>query len=179
MIRMSLIFCNVQIGLVHVATNLCWWFLHLGHSCKFPGCSTVLILDGNMKNRRDICFAKDAGFIEFEGLPGSINTGCHASPAYKSRYCDKHMSLVCDSCHFEEDDTTELDAPVGPILRASQKHKLGESVILKIVTKKQTRKQTYYKVGKLCECFRTHPYVQLLLRTLRLHFSKSAKFSTR
>ena len=47
------------------------------HSCKFPGYGTVLILDGNMKNRRDICFAKSAGYIEFDGLSGSITTGCH------------------------------------------------------------------------------------------------------
>jgi hypothetical protein len=29
-------------------------YTSLGHSCTFPGCGTVLILDGNMKNRRDI-----------------------------------------------------------------------------------------------------------------------------
>ena len=29
-----------------------------------------------MKNRRDVCYAKDAGFIGFEGLAGSIKTGC-------------------------------------------------------------------------------------------------------
>lgn len=42
----------------------------VGHQCKFPGCGTVLVVDGNMKNRRDVCKAKDAGYIEFLGLPG-------------------------------------------------------------------------------------------------------------
>ena len=28
------------------------------------------MIDGNMKNRRDVCKAKDAGCIEFFGLPG-------------------------------------------------------------------------------------------------------------
>ena len=42
----------------------------VGHQCKFPGCGTVLVVDGNMKNRRDVCKAKDAGYIEFVGLPG-------------------------------------------------------------------------------------------------------------
>ena len=120
-----------------------------GHSCKFPGCGTVLILDGNMKNRRDICYAKDAGFIEFEGLPGAITTGCQASPAYKSRYCDQHKPLICDSCEYElDEESSELDAPVGPILRSARKHQqLGESVVQTIVAKKKTRKQTYYTVS--------------------------------
>jgi hypothetical protein len=33
-----------------------------------------MVLDGNMKNHRDVCMAKDAGFIEFDGLPGSLCT---------------------------------------------------------------------------------------------------------
>ena len=60
------------------------------HTCTFPGCQNVLVLDGNMKNRRDICYAKDAGFVQFPGLPGQIKTGCVASPAFKSRFCTKH-----------------------------------------------------------------------------------------
>ena len=124
--------------------------LHTGHACQFPGCGTVIILDGNMKNRRDICYAKDAGFIEFEGLSGSIITGCHASPAYKSRYCDHHKPLICDSCQFDEEDddnSRELDAPVGPIVRSRRKRQdPGESVVQMIVAKRQTRKYTYYKV---------------------------------
>ena len=62
----------------------------------------MLVLDGNMKNRRDVCFAKDAGFVEFEGLPGLIKTGCTASPAYKSQYCDLHKNHVCELSHSEE-----------------------------------------------------------------------------
>lgn len=50
----------------------------------------MLVLDGNMKNRRDICYAKDAGFVQFPGLPGQIKTGCMASPSFKSRYCIQH-----------------------------------------------------------------------------------------
>lgn len=114
-----------------------------------------------MKNRRDICYAKDAGFIEFEGLPGAITTGCQASPAYKSRYCDQHKPLICDSCEYElDEESSELDAPVGPILRSARKHQqLGESVVQTIVAKKETRKQTYYKVSYfihgICISYRT------------------------
>ena len=70
---------------MHICHILC-----LDHKCNYPGCINVLVLDGNMKNRRDICYAKDAGFVQFPGLPGQIKTGCMASPAFKSRYCIWH-----------------------------------------------------------------------------------------
>ena len=43
------------------------------HECGFPGCRNVLVIDGNMKNRRDICAASEAGFTEYEGLPIARN----------------------------------------------------------------------------------------------------------
>lgn len=65
------------------------------HNCSFPGCKNVLVLDGNMKNRRDICLAKDAGWIRYPGLPGQVVTGCMASPAFKSRFCQEHQVRSC------------------------------------------------------------------------------------
>ena len=38
------------------------------HQCDFPGCENVLVLDGNMKNCRDVCNAKDAGSIILDYL---------------------------------------------------------------------------------------------------------------
>jgi len=35
----------------------------IDHGCDFPGCRNAIVLDGNMKTRRDICLAKDAGYI--------------------------------------------------------------------------------------------------------------------
>ena len=69
--------------------------LKLDHTCDFPGCKNVIVLDGNMKNHRDICLAKDAGYISYPGLPGHIKTGCTASLAYKSRYCQQHEARSC------------------------------------------------------------------------------------
>lgn len=43
-----------------------------------------------MKNRRDICGAKDAGWIQYPGLPGCIKTGCMASPVFRSPFCAEH-----------------------------------------------------------------------------------------
>ena len=63
---------------------------HLEHKCDFPGCKNVLVLDGNMKNHRDICLARDAGYIQHPGLPGHIKTGCMATPAFKSNFCNEH-----------------------------------------------------------------------------------------
>lgn len=37
--------------------------MFLEHSCNYPGCKTVLVVDGNLKNRRDVCAAREAGFI--------------------------------------------------------------------------------------------------------------------
>ena len=75
----------------------------------FPGCKNVLVLDGNMKNRRDICYAKDAGFLHYPGLPGQIKTGCVASPAFKSRFCHLHCALSCSSYSKEEGTCTSTN----------------------------------------------------------------------
>ena len=77
--------------------------INLDHQCEFPGCKTTVVLDGNMKNRRDICFAKDAGSISYPGLPGHIKTGCVASPAYKSRYCQNHQARSCEATNSEKE----------------------------------------------------------------------------
>lgn len=101
-----------------------------------------------MKNRRDVCFAKDAGFIEFDGLPGSIKTGCTATPAYKSRYCNTHKNHACDLKVFDCQDE-EMNEPTGPALRHKQSKKCtGNLVAETILGKKTTRKQTYYQVNQ-------------------------------
>ena len=48
-----------------------------------------------MKNRRDICLARDAGAISYPGLPGHIKTGCVASPApFYTSYVRVATSLI-------------------------------------------------------------------------------------
>ena len=96
-----------------------------------------------MKNRRDVCYAKDAGYVEFDGLSGSIKTGCQATPAYKSRYFACDFTVACD----EDMDTSDLDGPVGSTLRSAQRNQEpGEDIVEIILAKKVTRRQTYYKV---------------------------------
>lgn len=83
----------------------------------------ALVLDGNMKNHRDVCMAKDAGYIEFDGILGSVKTGCQASPNYKSRFCAKHTPHACDLTKPIDDEELSqfaTDEAVGPCLRSTK-----------------------------------------------------------
>ena len=99
-----------------------------------------------MKNRRDICFAKDAGYIEFDDLPGLIKTGCTATPAFKSRYCEQHMNQPC-ALEVSAEVDEEINEPIGPMLRYKHAKQIsGSPVAEMILGKKTTRKQIYYQV---------------------------------
>ena len=98
----------------------------IGHICTYPGCKNVLVLDGNLKNRRDICGAKDAGWIQYPGLAGRIKTGCVSSPSFRSRYCEEHKIR----CVEGENSSSESD----------------ELVIETLLAKKETRNGNNYQV---------------------------------
>ena len=51
-------------------------------------------MDGNMKNHRNVCCATTAGYTEYKGLLGKVQTGCSNTPAYKSSYCDLHKPVI-------------------------------------------------------------------------------------
>lgn len=100
--------------------------------------------------------ARDAGYISYEGLPGSIHTGCINSPAYNSRFCQDHAEFVCN-LETASDEEEFVDAAVeceefsyGPITRARAKAngKIPdkEVVIENIMDSKVTRINTYSKV---------------------------------
>ena len=61
----------------------------------------MIVLDGNMKNSRQVCAASDAGFVEYDGLPGMVKTGCMNTPDQKSRFCAAHKpcQLLSDDCN--------------------------------------------------------------------------------
>ena len=50
----------------------------------------MLVIDGNMKIHRNVCGAKDAGFIKYDGLPGRVKTGCMNTPEQQSVFCTTH-----------------------------------------------------------------------------------------
>ncbi len=89
-----------------------------------------------MKNRRAVCLAKDAGFIEYPGLPGHIKTGCMSSPQFKSRYCKQHVTRACCG---ESGQGTTLSDPEASV-------PVESAVVEMLLAKKETRGQTYYQV---------------------------------
>ena len=67
-----------------------------------------------MKNRRDVCMAKDAGYMEFQGLPVKVKTGCQASPSYKSRYCTSHTPQGCNPVKcIDDEELKETGSNIG------------------------------------------------------------------
>ena len=82
------------------------------------GCGSVLVIDGNMKNHRAVCAASDAGYLQFDGLPGRVVTGCTNTPEQKSRFCSLHKPRSLTSkvqsrntvieCILEEKSTRSL-----------------------------------------------------------------------
>ena len=131
----------------------------LYYACLLPGCRSVLVLDGNMKDQREVCYAKDAGFVQFSGLPGAVKTGCVASPAFMSRYCPQHKSQACTLLNVDDVDE-DLGTSSGPTLRSRQsKQYPGEPVAEMLLAKKTTRKRTYYQV--LIAVFVMHVYTYM------------------
>ena len=98
------------------------------HECSIPGCKNVLVIDGNMKNRRDVCAASEAGFVEYEGLPGMIKTGCQLSPVNYSKYCYEHAPRISVRTQDQLPDRGE------------------EGVVRLITAKKTTRNDVFYQV---------------------------------
>ena len=44
-------------------------------TCNKPGCESVLVLDGNMKNARQVCSCRDVGELKFAGMDVSVVIG--------------------------------------------------------------------------------------------------------
>ena len=95
--------------IVIVLIRYCSLNLTSAHACQLPGCQTIIVLDGNMKNRRHVCNARDAGYIEYPGLSGRVKTGCMMTPQYKSRYCSQHQLHSCVLDGYEELSDEDFD----------------------------------------------------------------------
>ena len=115
--------------------------IFLGHRCATHGCGTVLVFDGNCKNFRDVCKARDAGYIEYEGLEGVVKTGCMNTPKLGSRFCALHTQNVVIPQQLNPADSEEQH----PQPLQSEE----ESVIAMIVGKTSTRHENYYQVRSI------------------------------
>ena len=76
-----------------------------------------------MKNHRSVCAASEAGYLQYDGLPGRVKTGCTNTPEQRSRFCHLHKPRALTS----------------PSSNAT-------TVIESVLEKKVTRSVTYYKV---------------------------------
>ena len=93
-----------------------------------------------MKNHRDVCYATNAGYVEYAGLPGQVRTGCPNTPDYKSLFCALHKPAVAvRSTRIEESQ----DKSSSPDL--SQQDSFREPIGL-IIGKQSTRNSTLYQV---------------------------------
>ncbi len=107
------------------------------HQCDQKGCGRILILDGNMKNHRDVCLAHEAGYAEFCGLPGKMKTGCPNTPQPKSRYCSVHTPTA----FTPQGSTDSTDVPATQSTSSKDDEQLAF-----ITAKKITRQSTFYQV---------------------------------
>ena len=88
-----------------------------------------MVIEGNMKNRRNVCAATEAGYLEYDGLEGNIKTGCPMTPLQTSRYCYHHAT------HVSKPDAEDKCTQSGE-----------EGVVKVIMSKKATRSGVYYQV---------------------------------
>lgn len=120
----------------------------IGHQCRYPGCNTVLVIDGNLKNRRAVCAATEAGYLQYPGLSGSIKSGCQMTPMQTSKYCYHHATRVSKLMPPSE----VFQESLGYGTSQSTKEVSGKEGIIKfILSKKQTRNEVYYQVSVFCQ----------------------------
>ena len=90
---------------------------------------------------QDVCYSKDAGYIEYNGLPGKVKTGCPNTPELKSRFCTLHKPTAAIPQEIQL-----TDVPAQASTSTSSQHSASEEQIAIILAKKQTRQTTFYQV---------------------------------
>lgn len=68
------------------------------HASDVPGCKTVLVLDGNMKNAREVCMCKSVGELKFSDLKGSVVIGINDN----SFFFVVTLSVIIIMCNLHE-----------------------------------------------------------------------------
>ena len=110
-------------------------FFLKGHECNKPGCSKVLVIDGNMKTCRQVCAVKDITTLLFKTTDIEVTTGCMNTPSKGFEVCDEHIETTA------------------PFVDSSSDEKEKESLatkeyegVMKILEIKETRTSKMYKV---------------------------------
>ncbi|CAB3997256.1 Hypothetical predicted protein [Paramuricea clavata] len=112
------------------------------HVCDVPGCKDVLVLDGNMKNARQVCSCRNIGELYFDGMKGTIVIGCQNTPSKSSRFCEEHKNLATqfkdDSSSIPQcEPTTINDENIGDV---------GDIMPVKVINHRETRQAKFYQV---------------------------------
>ena len=94
-----------------------------------------------MKNHRDVCLAREAGFAEFSGLSGKIKTGCPNTPQPKS------------PSHTPTAFTPEGDTSSTETAAHTSSSKLDEQLAYKKITRQSTFYQVHYTIIKSHWCW--------------------------
>ena len=50
-----------------------------------------------MKNHRSVCAASEAGYLQYDGLPGRVKTGCTYTPEQRSQFYHLHKPRALTS----------------------------------------------------------------------------------
>ncbi len=111
----------------------------------------MFVMDGNMKNHRDVCFASNACYVEYQGLHGRVRSGCPNTTCHKSRYCTVYKPTIAISQQEQEVGTSTLSSMI------------SEDKVGMIIGKRNTRQSTLYEVSYsmlFMVCF----YVYLVIR---------------
>ena len=85
------------------------------------------------------CAAQEAGYAEFDGLPGKVKTGCPNTPQLKSRYCPAHTPTAFNSDPAGINDDSGIKS-----LNSSLQRK--EVQLAYIVGKRETHNSMLYQV---------------------------------
>ncbi|CAB4004926.1 Hypothetical predicted protein [Paramuricea clavata] len=113
------------------------------HICDVPGCKSVVVIDGNMKNARQVCSCLDVGELHFDGMSGSILVGCQNTPGKKSRFCDVHKDAACA---LKDDWSSMTDSieqkPTSGVLESDDTDVLP----IKVLNERETRQGKFYEV---------------------------------
>ena len=111
----------------YMVVNIC----HSAHQYNYTGCRSVLVLDGNLKNRCDVCCASEAGYVEYSSLPGTSKTGFQQSPCATSEFCYYHAPRV--SCSTGEKSGVNVHTTT--------------RIVQIIIEARETRSGKYYQVN--------------------------------
>jgi len=129
-------------ALIYYPAFLQKWSSHL---CATPGCSNVIVIDGNMKNCRQVCGVKDVTVCLFQSIAGEIKTGCINTPQKGYLVCKNHIDSAC--LYKDEDPDSQICSSTSNSKDVTTPSKETDMLcIIKICNSRQTRSNLFYQV---------------------------------